>query len=178
MDLTASPRVTAPSPDRSGSAVSTGHASPGIRTPDQPAQDRAQRRVLLVLTTAQAFAGVAVATAAAVGPVAAATVSGSATVGGAAATAMVAGTACAALVIARIADRAGRRPAVALGYLTGSAGAAVAALGNESGNWRLMLIAFVVFGAGADDHHGRLGHDQVLSLVVTGGRSRHRRWRR
>jgi MFS family permease len=28
-------------------------------------------------------------------------------------------------------------------------GAAIAALGNASGNWRLMLIAFVVFGAGS-----------------------------
>jgi len=128
--------------------VSSGDISPGIRPPDEPSQDRPQWRVLLVLTTAQVFSGVAVATAAAVGPVAAATVSGSATVGGASATAMVLGTACAALVIARVADRAGRRPAVALGYLTGSAGAAIAALGNASGNWRLMLIAFVVFGAG------------------------------
>ena len=148
MDLTAAPQATAPNPDRSGSTVSTGHASLGIRTLGGPSQERPQRRVLLVLTTAQAFAGIAVATAAAVGPVAAATVSGSATVGGSAATAMVLGTACASLVIARLADRAGRRPALTLGYLTGSAGAVIAALGNESGNWRLMLIAFLIFGAG------------------------------
>lgn len=135
MSPTPPPRAIGPHPDASGSAGSTWlDTAPNV-----------QRRVLLVLTTAQGVAGIAVATAAAVGPVAVAAVCGSAALGGASTTSLVLGTAASALVIARIADRAGRRPALTLGYLTGAAGAGLAAIGNATGSRPLMLIAFLAF---------------------------------
>ena len=113
------------------------------------AETQVQRRVIVVLAAAQAFSGIGVATAAAVGPVAAATMSGSTVIGGAAATAMVLGAAASSLLIARIAGRAGRRPALTLGYLLAAAGAVGAALGSAMGSWPLMLAGFVPFGAGS-----------------------------
>lgn len=108
-----------------------------------------QRRVIVVLAAAQAFSGFGIATAAAVSPVAAATMSGSTVIGGAAATAMVLGAAASSLLIARIAEWAGRRPALTLGYLMGGAGAVGAALGSALGSWPLMLAALLPFGAGS-----------------------------
>jgi MFS family permease len=134
-----------------GSPGSPTHRGPTVpsrgATPQLDAQ--IQRRVIVVLAAAQAFTGIGVATAAAVGPVAAATMSGSTVIGGAAATAMVLGAAASSLLIARIAGRAGRRPALTLGYLLAAVGAVGAALGSAVGSWPLMLAAFVPFGAGS-----------------------------
>jgi alkyl hydroperoxide reductase subunit AhpC/MFS family permease len=119
-----------------------------IDTPQLAVQAGPQGRVLAVLATAQVLAGVAVATGAAVATLGVAAVSGSAGIGGAAATAMVLGTAMASLLIARVANRAGRRPALALGYALGAVGAIGAATGVALGSWPLMLVAFLPFGAG------------------------------
>ncbi len=107
----------------------------------------AQRRVLTVLVIAQVLGGIGVATGIALAGLAAADLSGSDVVGGAALTAVVVGTAVAALPVSRLAARAGRRPALVLGYGTGSLGAVLAVLALELASWPLLLLALLPFGA-------------------------------
>ena len=107
----------------------------------------AQRRVLAVLVVAQVLGGVGVATGIALASLAAADLSGSDVVGGAALTAVVCGTAVAALPVSRLAARAGRRPALVLGYGTGALGAALSVVALALGSWPLLLLALLPFGA-------------------------------
>ena len=79
---------------------------------DRPIVPRLQRRVLTVLVLTQLFGGAGVTTGVAVSALLAAHLSGSEVVGGLALTCSVLGAAVAAPLIARIADRAGRRPAL------------------------------------------------------------------
>jgi MFS family permease len=113
---------------------------------DRPAV-RVQRRVLAVLVVTQLLGGAGVTTGVAVGALLAARLSGSDVVGGLALTSSVVGAAAAATVIARIAHRAGRRPALVFGYLSGACGALGAALAVVVDSWPLLLAASVPFGA-------------------------------
>ncbi|MGH3614195.1 MAG: MFS transporter, partial [Pseudonocardia sp.] len=83
-----------------------------------------QRRVIAVLAGAQVLLGVGIATALSVSTLIAARLSGSDVVGGTALTSVVLGAAGAALVVSRVASRAGRRPALTFGYGVGALGAA------------------------------------------------------
>ena len=73
--------------------------------------------------------------------------SGSDAVGGSALTCAVLGAAGAAVLIARIATRAGRRPSLTTGYLIGTGGGAVAVLAAELDLWPLLLAGLVLLGA-------------------------------
>jgi MFS family permease len=106
-----------------------------------------QRRTLVVLSVAQVLAGVGMATALAVSTLVATRLSGSELVGGAALTCVVVGAAAAALVVARVATRRGRRPALGLGYGVGAAGAAGAAVAVGAGSAPAMLVGLVLAGA-------------------------------
>lgn len=112
-----------------------------------PTDTAVQRRVLVVLALTQVLGGVGVATAVAVSALVAARLSGSEAVGGLAQTCVVLGAAGAALAVARVADRAGRRPAMSLGYgvaAVGGLGAVVAvALHSTAG----LLVALVLVGS-------------------------------
>ncbi|MGH3777320.1 MAG: MFS transporter [Pseudonocardiaceae bacterium] len=113
----------------------------------QPSAGRAQRRTLIVLVGTQAAAGVGVAAGIAVSNLVAAELSGSEVIGGAASTAMVIGAAFASYAIARVADRSGRRAALALGYALGGLGAIGAVVAVSLGSWPALLAALVPFGA-------------------------------
>jgi MFS family permease len=106
-----------------------------------------QRRILVVLSVTQVLAGVGMATALAVSTLVASRLSGSELIGGAALTCVVLGAAAAALVVARVATRRGRRPALGLGYGVGTAGAAVAAVAVAVGSAAAMLVGLLLVGA-------------------------------
>jgi len=111
-------------------------------------QDPAQRRLLVVLATGQVLGGTAVATSIAVSPLVAARLTGSPTVGGLASTAIVLGAAGAAAVVARIARRRGRRPALTGGYLIALVGAIGAVIGTAAGAAPVLLVSLVLMGSG------------------------------
>lgn len=106
-----------------------------------------QRRTLAVLSATQVLAGVGMATALAVSTLVATRLSASELVGGAALTAVVLGAAAAALVVARVATRHGRRPALGLGYGVGAVGAAGTAMAVGAGNAPAMLVGLLLVGA-------------------------------
>lgn len=106
-----------------------------------------QRRVLAVLAGTQVLAGVGIATALAVSTLIAARLSGSELVGGSALTAVVLGAAAAALVVARVAARRGRRPALTLGYGIGAAGGAGAVTAAAVGSAALLIPSLVLVGS-------------------------------
>ncbi len=106
-----------------------------------------RRRTLAVLAATQMLGGAGLSTTAAVGGLDAARLSGSAAVGGLAPTAAALGAALVGLPLARTAERAGRRIGLRQGYLTATAGAAVASVAVAAGSWRLLIAAAVLIGA-------------------------------
>jgi MFS family permease len=110
-------------------------------------RDAVQRRVLATLVVAQVLGGVGVAVGFALASLTAAELAGSDVIGGAALTCMVVGTAALALPISRLAARAGRRPALLLGYGVATVGAVGAAVAITVGSWHMLLAALVAFGA-------------------------------
>jgi MFS family permease len=119
-----------------------------VTPPDTVAAHAAvQRRILAVLAVTQVLAGVGMATALAVSTLVAARLSGSDLVGGAALTCVVLGAAGAALVVARVATRHGRRPALGLGYAVGTVGAAGTATAVGAGKAPMMLVGLLLVGA-------------------------------
>lgn len=120
---------------------------PGVPDPAEPPGPAVQRRVLTVLAGTQALGGVGVSTSLAVSSLIAARMSGSETVGGMALTAVVLGAALAALVLARVATRSGRRPALTLGFGTGAVGAAGAVVAVTAGSAVGLLASLLLLGA-------------------------------
>lgn len=109
---------------------------------------RVQRRVLVVLALGQVLGGTGAAIALGISSLVAARLSGSPTVGGAAVTAVVLGAAGAASVVARIAHRSGRRPALTAGYLVALVGALGAALAVTAGSAAALLGSLLLVGSG------------------------------
>ena len=112
-----------------------------------PWVERVQRRTLAVLVMTQVLSGAGVGTGVAVAALSAAMLSGSDVVGGLAPTCMAFGAALTAVSTARIAGRAGRRPALLAGYLIAAVGAGAAAVAVEYRSWQLLLVASVPVGA-------------------------------
>ena len=95
----------------------------GIRRRTRPSIGRPRNaRVIRVLVCIQVLGGVGVSIGLAVSTLAAARMSGSDAIGGSALTCAVIGAAGAAVLVARIAARAGRRPSLTMGYLIGAGG--------------------------------------------------------
>ncbi|MQA14335.1 MAG: MFS transporter [Pseudonocardiaceae bacterium] len=107
-----------------------------------------QRRAVRVLSATQVLGGIGVATGVAFATLIAASISGSETVGGLALTAVVVGAAVCSLPIARLAARAGRRPALLAAYCVAAAGAGLAALGAALGSTTVLLVGLLAFGGG------------------------------
>jgi MFS family permease len=105
-----------------------------------------QRRVLTVLAASQVLAGIGMACAIAVSALVATRLSGSEAVGGSATTSLAVGAAIAAFVISRVATRAGRRPALTLGYGVGALGAAGAVASVVVGSAAALLVALLLVG--------------------------------
>lgn len=121
-------------------------------TPERPATapgDPVQRRTVATLSLAQILVGVGVATGAATNSLIAAEMSGSATVGGIAQTAMVIGSALAALPIAQVAARHGRRRSLVGGYGVAALGALLATVATVRATTLLFLLGMVLIGAGS-----------------------------
>jgi MFS family permease len=112
-----------------------------------PVEIAVQRRILTVLAAAQVLGGVGVAGAIAVSALVASRLSGSEAVGGLAQTGTVLGAAGASFVVARVAARAGRRPALSLGYGVAALGGAGAVVAVTVGSAPALLVALVLVGA-------------------------------
>lgn len=112
-----------------------------------PVEIAVQRRILIVLAATQVFGGVGVAGAIAVSSLVASRLSGSEAVGGLSQTGMVLGAAGASFVVARVAARAGRRPALSLGYGVAALGGAGAVVAVSVGSAAALLVALVLVGS-------------------------------
>ncbi len=107
-----------------------------------------QRRAVRALVGSQVLGGVGVAGGIAVGGLLAQQVSGSTALSGLAQTATVLGAALLAVPLARLAQRAGRRPALATGYGAGLVGAALAVTAAVVDSFALLMVAMLLFGGG------------------------------
>ncbi len=105
-----------------------------------------QRRTVRVLVSSQVLGGVGVGAGIAVISLLAYDLVGTASLSGVPPTAMTIGAAAAALVIARISMRSGRRPGLATGYLVGAAGAVLAVAAAVVGSFLLHVVASLAFG--------------------------------
>lgn len=108
-----------------------------------------QRRTVRVLIAGQVFGGVGIGATLSIGAVLAADVSGSEAWSGASATLSTLGAAAAAVPLARLAARAGRRLALTLGVLASAAGAIVTVLAAAGRLFPLLLLGFALLGTGA-----------------------------
>lgn len=105
-----------------------------------------QRRTVAVLVGSQILGGIGVGAGIAVISLLAYELSGTASLSGVSPTASTLGAAAAALVIARLAVRAGRRPGLALGYLVGAVGAVLAVVAAVVGSFPLHVGSSLAFG--------------------------------
>jgi MFS family permease len=112
-----------------------------------PVETAVQRRILIVLAATQVLGGVGTAGAIAVSALVASRLSGSEAVGGLAQTGTALGGAGASFVVARVAARAGRRPALSLGYGVAALGGAGAAVAVSVGSAAALLGALVLVGS-------------------------------
>jgi MFS family permease len=107
---------------------------------------RVQRRTLRVLFSSQVLGGVGVGIGIAVGSLLTEEMSGSATLAGLPQTFSVLGGALAAVPLARLMGRHGRRPGLAAGYGVGALGAAVIVLATVAESLVLVLVGMALFG--------------------------------
>lgn len=107
-----------------------------------------QRRTVRVLVTGQILGGVAIGATLAIGAVLAAEISGSEAWSGAAATLSTLGAAAASIPLARLAQRLGRRTALAVGVLVSAAGAVVTVIAAGLSSFPLLLVGYAMLGVG------------------------------
>ena len=110
--------------------------------------DPAQRRTLVVLVAAQLLSGAGLAAGITVGALLAQDLLGSTALSGLPTALFAVGGALAAAMVGRISQRWGRRPGLALGYLTGAIGAVGAVVAAVAGSAPLLFAALFVYGAG------------------------------
>ncbi|HNA98419.1 MAG TPA: MFS transporter [Marmoricola sp.] len=108
----------------------------------------AQRRTVGVLVGSQILGGTGLAAGIAVGSLLAAQLSGSDALSGLGGTVQVLGAAIAAIPIASVTSRLGRRFGLVLGYLVGAIGAALVVASGMAGSFPLLLVGFALLGAG------------------------------
>lgn len=116
-----------------------------------PELDRAaaQRRIMRVLLLAQVLAGAGLAAGITVGALLAEDMLGSTSAAGLPAALLTAGSAAAALLVAQLSDRSGRRPGLAAGYAVGALGGAGVVLAAAIDNVPLLFLALVLYGSGS-----------------------------
>ena len=106
-----------------------------------------QRRTVRTLVALQVVGGIGNGTGLSVGALLVKDVSGSTGWAGTATVMLTLGAALVTIPLASFAVRAGRRPALATGWLLGSAGAAVVVLGATVESLTLVLLGLLLFGA-------------------------------
>ncbi|MFF8934592.1 MFS transporter [Streptomyces paradoxus] len=104
-----------------------------------------RRRTTVVLLASQVLGGIGIGIGIAFATVVGARVGGDA-LGGLAATATVVGTALVAVPLTPLMGARGRRPGLALAYLTGAAGAALTVIAAHVSNYPLLLLGLTAFG--------------------------------
>lgn len=109
--------------------------------------DFPQRRTVRTLVALQVVGGIGNGTGLSVGALLVKDVSGSTGWAGTATVMLTLGAALVTIPLASFAVRAGRRPALATGWLIGSAGAAVVVLGATLESLPLVLLGLLLFGA-------------------------------
>lgn len=116
-----------------------------------PEPDRAavQRRIMRVLLLAQVLAGAGLAAGITVGALLAEDMLGSTSAAGLPAALLTAGSAAAALLVAQLSDRSGRRPGLAAGYAVGAVGGAGVVVAAAIDNVPLLFLALVLYGSGS-----------------------------
>lgn len=107
-----------------------------------------QRRTVRVLVVGQILGGLGIGATLSIGSILATRVSGSEAFAGAAATMSTLGAAAAAIPLARLAQRFGRRVSLSLGTLTAMSGALLTVLAAALSNFPLLLVGFGLLGFG------------------------------
>lgn len=107
-----------------------------------------QRRVVRALVAGQILGGLGIGATLSIGAVLATEVSGSDAFAGAAATLSTLGAAAAAIPLARLSQRRGRRVALAAGTLTAMVGAILAVVATGATSFPLLLVGFALLGFG------------------------------
>ncbi|MER7991280.1 MFS transporter [Streptomyces noursei] len=108
----------------------------------------AQRRILRVLVASQVLSGAGLAAGVTVGALLAQNMLGSTSLAGLPSALLTAGSALAAVAVGRISQARGRRPGLALGYLTGAIGSAGVITAAVLDDPVLLFLALFVYGAG------------------------------
>ncbi len=109
---------------------------------------RVQRRIVTVLSVTQVVGGLGNGAGIAISALVVKEVSGSSGWAGMAIVMLTLGAAAVTVPLAGVAVRAGRRPALTLGWVLGSAGAGLAVLGSELVSLPLVLLGLLLFGSG------------------------------
>lgn len=107
-----------------------------------------QRRIVSVLSITQVVGGLGNGAGIAISALVVKEVSGSSGWAGMAIVMLTLGAAAVTVPLAGVAVRAGRRPALTLGWVLGSAGAVLAVLGSELVSLPLVLLGLLLFGSG------------------------------
>lgn len=108
---------------------------------------RIQRRIVTVLAIVQVVGGIGNGAGLAIGALLLKDVTGSSGWAGMATVMLTLGAAGVTVPLAMVAVRSGRRPALALGWLLGASGAAVAVLGAQLESLPVVLLGLVLFGS-------------------------------
>lgn len=106
-----------------------------------------QRRIVAVLSIVQVIGGIGNGAGLAVGALLVKDISGSSGWAGTATVMLTLGAAAFSIPMSSIAARAGRRPALTLGWLSGATGAAVTVVGADAESLLMVLLGLVLFGA-------------------------------
>ncbi|GAA0576557.1 MFS transporter [Paractinoplanes ferrugineus] len=110
--------------------------------------DRLQRRTLTVVMASQVFSGAGLAAGVTVGALLAESMFDTASLSGLPVALFTFGSAVAALGVGRLSQRLGRRAGLAAGYATGATGGVGVVVAAALGSVPLLLICFLVYGAG------------------------------
>ena len=106
-----------------------------------------QKRTLWTLVFAQGLGGLGITIGIAVAAILAEEITGSAQLAGLAQTMQVLGAALASFVLAHVMGRRGRRPGLTLGYLLGSAGAALCVVAGVISSFATLLLGAALLGS-------------------------------
>ena len=121
---------------------------PTATRPSDPTEPPQQERTLTVLVLAQVLSGAGLAAGITVGALLAQDMLGATSLAGLPSALFTIGSAAAAAIVGRISQRAGRRPGLALGYLTGAAGSVGVVAAAVLDSVSLLFAALFVYGAG------------------------------
>ncbi|MGW2742888.1 MFS transporter [Streptomyces sp. NPDC001450] len=151
--------------------------------PGIPDAAQAQRRILRVLVASQVLSGAGLAAGVTVGALLAQDMLGTTSLAGLPSALFTAGSALAAVAVGRISQARGRRPGLAIGYLTGAVGSAGVITAAVLDSPVLLFLALFVYGAGtatnlqaryagadlADPAHRARAVSTVLVATTLGG---------